>query len=142
MRALLLAALAACSIPDKHEIGGDASLGQDGKSIENVSQYTSSIDVHYSSGVPNKSFCLASKRLSSGSPTGDATKDGVKRAAQAYFLANASYWTSGTTFQQACQGVLDAARFPEAGRFLAVNRPVEPGLDIHLHGVGKLAALG
>jgi pseudolysin/vibriolysin len=83
---------------------------KDGKSIDNVSQFTSTIDVHYSSGVPNKSFCLASKRLSSGDPNGTATKDGVKRAAQAYFLANASYWTSGTTFMQACQGVLDAAR--------------------------------
>jgi hypothetical protein len=34
MRALLLAVLAACSIPDKHALGGDAPLGQDGKSID------------------------------------------------------------------------------------------------------------
>jgi Zn-dependent metalloprotease len=83
---------------------------RDGRSIENASEYRSGLDPHYSSGVPNKSFCLASKRISSGSPTGTATKDGVKRAAQAYYLANASYWTSGTTYVQGCQGVLDAAR--------------------------------
>ena len=83
---------------------------KDGRSIDNAANYTSGLDPHYSSGVPNKSFCLASKRLSSGSSTGTATKDGVKRAAQAYYLANASYWTSGTTYVQGCQGVLDAAR--------------------------------
>ncbi|MFO0742511.1 MAG: M4 family metallopeptidase [Labilithrix sp.] len=83
---------------------------RDGRSIDNASQFTSGLDPHYSSGVPNKSFCLASKRISSGSPTGTATKDGVKRAAQAYFLANAQYWTSGTTYVKGCQGVMDAAR--------------------------------
>lgn len=83
---------------------------KDGRSIDNAAQFTSSMDPHYSSGVPNKSFCLASKRMSSGSPTGTATKDGVKRTAQAYFLANAQYWTTGTTYVQGCQGVMDAAR--------------------------------
>lgn len=83
---------------------------KDGRSIDDAANYRAGLDPHYSSGVPNKSFCLASKRMSSGSPTGTATKDGVKRAAQAYYLANASYWTSGTTYVQGCQGVLDAAR--------------------------------
>jgi Zn-dependent metalloprotease len=83
---------------------------RDGRSIDNASAFTSGLDPHYSSGVPNKSFCLASKRISSGSATGAATKDGVKRTAQAYFLANAQYWTSGTTYVQGCQGVMDAAR--------------------------------
>jgi hypothetical protein len=34
MRALLLAVLAACSIPDKHAVGGDAQLGQDGTVVD------------------------------------------------------------------------------------------------------------
>jgi vibriolysin len=82
----------------------------DGKSIDNAANMRPSLDPHYSSGVPNKSFCLAAKRLSSGTPDGEATKEGVKRAAQAYFLANARYWTSSSTFVQGCKGVLDAAR--------------------------------
>jgi pseudolysin/vibriolysin len=83
---------------------------KDGKSIDKVSDFHNQ-DVHYTSGVMNKSFCLSSKRISNnGDATVEATKDGVKRAAQAYFLANASYWTSGTNYVQACQGVLDAAR--------------------------------
>lgn len=83
---------------------------KDGRSIDNASAFTSGMDPHYSSGVPNKAFCLASKRISSGAATGTATRDGVKRAAAPFFLANAQYWTSGTTYVQGCQGVMDAAR--------------------------------
>ena len=82
---------------------------QDGASIDNAANYSNGIDVHYSSGVMNKAFCRAARRLGSGSPTGTATADSVKRAGTAWYLANASYWTAGTTFVQACQGVLDAA---------------------------------
>lgn len=86
---------------------------KDGRSIDNAANMTSSLDPHYSSGVPNKWFCQASKRFSS--PTLDdanatATPDGVKRAGQAIYLANANYWTSSTSFTQACQGTIDAAR--------------------------------
>jgi vibriolysin len=84
---------------------------QDGKSIDHVSQMRPGLDPHYSSGLPNKVFCLSSKRLSpGGNPNGTATKEGVKRAGEAFFLANAKYWTSGTTFQAGCEGVLDAAQ--------------------------------
>ena len=83
---------------------------RDGASIANASQYRSGLDVHYSSGVYNKSFCLAVKRLSSGSPTGAATADGVRRAGRAYFEANANYWTASSTFVTGCVGVLDAAK--------------------------------
>ena len=82
---------------------------QDGGSIDNAKNYKSSLDVHYSSGVYNKSFCVAAKRFSSGSPTGAATQDGVKRAGKAYFEANANYWTANATFVSGCTGVLDAA---------------------------------
>jgi Zn-dependent metalloprotease len=84
---------------------------QDGKSIDNASQMTASLDPHYSSGVPNKVFCVATKRFSAnGDPAGAATKDGAKRVSQAFYLANGHYWTSSATFQTACQGVMDAAR--------------------------------
>jgi vibriolysin len=83
---------------------------QDGRSIDNAANMRPSLDPHFSSGVPNKAFCVGAKRLSSGTSDGAATQDGVKRAAQAYYLANARYWTSSTTFVQGCKGVLDAAR--------------------------------
>ena len=84
---------------------------QDGKSIDNASHMTATLDPHYSSGVPNKAFCMASKRMSAaGDASATATKDGVKRTSQAFYLANGHYWTSSTNFQAACQGVLDAAR--------------------------------
>src|SRR5262249_46065169 len=38
-----------------------------------------------------------------------ATADGVKKAAYAFYVANATKWTTSTTFVQACQGVVDAA---------------------------------
>lgn len=82
---------------------------QDGASIDHASQYTNGMDVHYSSGVSNRAFCRAAKRLASGSPTGTATPDSVRRAAKAWFEANDNYWTTSTTFTQGCQGVIDAA---------------------------------
>ncbi len=82
----------------------------DGHSIDHASQMDSWTDPHYSSGVPNKAFCRVSKRLSGGDPEGNATKEGVKRAATAFYLANAEYWTSSSTFVQGCQGTVDAAR--------------------------------
>src|SRR5207253_1565941 len=36
--------------------------------------------------------------------------DGVKRAAKAWYTANAGYWTSTSSFTQGCQGVVDAAK--------------------------------
>ena len=41
----------------------------DGMSIDNASQYKTSLDVHYSSGVMNRAFCRAAKRLSAPIPT-------------------------------------------------------------------------
>lgn len=81
----------------------------DGASIDHASDFTPSMDVHYSSGVSNKAFCLAANRYSTGTPTGPATPAGVLRAAQAWYEANANYWTSGTSFNQGCQGTIDAA---------------------------------
>jgi len=83
---------------------------KDGASIDNAANYSDSLDVHYTSGVMNKAFCRAAKRLSAGGdPDGTADQDGVKRASRAWYLANAQYWTASSTFIQGCQGVMDAA---------------------------------
>jgi vibriolysin len=83
---------------------------QDGISIDNAANFTSGLDPHFASGVMNKAFCLTAKRLGSGSPTGNATVDSVKRASNAWYLANASFWVNSSTYTQGCQGVFDAAK--------------------------------
>ena len=72
---------------------------QDGSSIDNASQFTSSMDVHYSSGVYNKAFYLL------------ATKAGwnTQKAFQVFARANDLYWTASSTFNQAACGVETAA---------------------------------
>ncbi|UGB38838.1 M4 family metallopeptidase [Frateuria soli] len=72
---------------------------QDGGSIDNAADYYSGIDVHYSSGVYNKAFCLLAK--SSGWD--------VKKAFQAFALANKSYWTATSDFNNGACGVESAA---------------------------------
>jgi pseudolysin/vibriolysin len=72
---------------------------QDGGSIDNASEYYSGLDVHYSSGVYNKSFCVLAK--SSGWD--------VKKAFQVYALANKVYWTATSTFNSGACGVESAA---------------------------------
>jgi Zn-dependent metalloprotease len=72
---------------------------QDGKSIDNAANFTSSMDVHYSSGVYNKAFYLL------------ATKTGwtTKKAFQVFARANDLYWTASSTFNQGACGVETAA---------------------------------
>jgi vibriolysin len=82
----------------------------DGSSIDNAADYTDGIDVHYSSGVSNKAFCLAVDKIAAASPSGTSRQATVRRVAQVWYTANASYWTSKTDFEQGCQGVIDAAR--------------------------------
>jgi pseudolysin/vibriolysin len=82
---------------------------KDGVSIDNAGNMTASLDPHYSSGVPNKFFCLLTKRYA-GSVSADSTRASVHKAAVPVYLANAHYWTSSSTFVQACQGTIDAAR--------------------------------
>ncbi|MDE2408415.1 MAG: M4 family metallopeptidase [Xanthomonadaceae bacterium] len=72
---------------------------QDGSSIDNAANYTSSMDVHYTSGVYNKAFCTLAKK------TGWDTK----KAFQVFARANASYWTASSTFNQGACGVETAA---------------------------------
>ncbi|MGN2244867.1 M4 family metallopeptidase [Frateuria sp. GZRR33] len=72
---------------------------QDGGSIDNAADYTSGLDVHYSSGVYNKAFCLLAK----------TSGWDVKKAFQAFQLANKSYWTATSNFNDGACGVESAA---------------------------------
>lgn len=71
----------------------------DGSSIDNAANFTSSMDVHYSSGVYNKAFYLL------------ATKSGwnTQKAFQVFARANRDYWTASSTFNQGACGVETAA---------------------------------
>ncbi len=82
---------------------------QDGRSIDHFSNFTSGIDVHLSSGIMNKAFCLTARRFASGSATGNVTMESIRRASRAWFVANDDFWTSGSTFLAGCNGVLSAA---------------------------------
>jgi pseudolysin/vibriolysin len=76
-----------------------ANPPQDGRSIDHASKFTSTMDVHYSSGVYNKAFYLL------------ATKTGwnVQKAFQVMADANRLYWTANSTFNQGACGVETAA---------------------------------
>lgn len=76
-----------------------ANPPQDGRSIGHASNYTSGMDVHYSSGVYNKAFyTLATK----------AGWDTVK-AFKVFAKANKDYWTPSTDFNNGACGVETAA---------------------------------
>ncbi len=72
---------------------------QDGISIDHVSEYYEGLDVHYSSGIFNKAFCLIAQ--SPGWTT--------QMAFDIFTKANMNYWVPSSTFQQGAQGALDAA---------------------------------
>ncbi|GAB3381965.1 M4 family metallopeptidase [Lysobacter fragariae] len=71
----------------------------DGGSIDNAANYTSSLDVHYSSGVYNKAFCLLAKTAGWDTP----------KAFKVMARANALYWTASSTFNSGACGVETAA---------------------------------
>lgn len=73
---------------------------QDGRSIDNAANYTSTMDVHYSSGVYNKAFCLLAK--TAGWDT--------RKAFQVFALANKVYWNATTDFNNGACGVASAAQ--------------------------------
>ena len=72
---------------------------QDGISIDNAANYRNGMDVHYSSGVYNKAFCLLAKTPGWDTPM----------AFKAMARANANYWTASTDFNQGACGVETAA---------------------------------
>jgi Zn-dependent metalloprotease len=72
---------------------------RDGRSIGSALDYTSGMDVHYSSGVFNKAFYVL------------ATTSGwnTRKAFDVFVKANQDYWTSSATFVTAAEGARDAA---------------------------------
>ncbi|OCQ22093.1 peptidase [Pseudoalteromonas luteoviolacea] len=72
---------------------------KDGRSIDHQSNYTSSMDVHHSSGVFNKAF------YNLATTTGWDTKKAFIVMAK----ANQMYWTASTDWDLAGNGVMDAA---------------------------------
>ncbi|MDQ1355146.1 MAG: vibriolysin, partial [Acidobacteriota bacterium] len=71
---------------------------QDGVSIDHISEYYSGLDVHYSSGLYNKVFCLVAQ--SSGWTT--------RMAFDIFVKANVDYWTASETFVSGAEDVRQA----------------------------------
>jgi Zn-dependent metalloprotease len=82
---------------------------RDGRSIAHVKDFKAGMDVHFSSGVPNRVFCLSVARFRTVG-TGATTLDAVKQLGRIWYTANGGFWTSGSDFAQACKGIVDAAR--------------------------------
>jgi vibriolysin len=76
-----------------------ANPPQDGRSIDNAANYTSSLNVHYSSGVYNKAFYKLATTAGWDTP----------KAFKVMARANALYWTASSTFNQGACGVETAA---------------------------------
>jgi Zn-dependent metalloprotease len=72
---------------------------QDGASIDNAANYTSSMDVHNSSGVYNKAFWKLATTAGWDTP----------KAFKVFARANALYWTPSSTFVSGACGVETAA---------------------------------
>jgi Zn-dependent metalloprotease len=71
---------------------------QDGKSIDHVDDYYDGLDVHYSSGIFNKAFCLIAQ----------STGWDTHMAFDIFVKANMDYWSPSTNFQQGAEGALSA----------------------------------
>ncbi len=76
-----------------------ANPPQDGGSIDNASDYSSGLDVHYSSGVFNKAFYLLATTSGWNTPS----------AFKVFARANALYWSAGSDYNDAACGVETAA---------------------------------
>ncbi|HON44956.1 MAG TPA: M4 family metallopeptidase [Planctomycetota bacterium] len=73
---------------------------KDGKSIGSANDFTSGMNVHYSSGVYNKAFYVLAHR-----PGWN-----TKKAFDVFVKANQVYWTGSTNFVSGAKGVVDAAK--------------------------------
>lgn len=71
---------------------------RDGRSIGNAANYTSGMDVHYSSGVFNKAFYLLANK----------TGWNTRKAFEVFTIANQLYWTASSTFVSGANGVCKA----------------------------------
>lgn len=72
---------------------------KDGHSIEHFDDYDDDLDVHLTSGIFNRAFYLLAHQ----------PNWSVRKAFQVMVDANIKYWTSGTSFEAASCGVIQAA---------------------------------
>jgi vibriolysin len=87
---------------------------QDGASIDHADDYYDGLDVHYSSGVYNKAYCLLAQ----------TSGWDAKEAFQVFAYANQFHWQPNTTFDEGACGVEAGAvelGFPEADVTAAFN---------------------
>ncbi|WP_371929335.1 M4 family metallopeptidase [Photobacterium sp. CCB-ST2H9] len=73
---------------------------RDGRSIDHASEYTSGLNVHYSSGVFNRAYYLLSNK---------AGWD-PRKGFEIFAVANQMYWTPNSNFDQGGCGVVKAAQ--------------------------------
>jgi pseudolysin/vibriolysin len=119
-------------------VGGDIVKGSgalrymctptlDGRSIDNVANYTSGLDVHYSSGIYNKAFCQLAQ--SSGWNT--------RWAFEAFARANQRCWTSSSTFSSGAQCVVDQVEKINTARGMSldVNAAVDAFAAVGITGI-------
>lgn len=87
-----------------------SSPKDDGRSIDHYSLYKAGIDVHFSSGIANNFFYLLSEGGTNKTSGKRASGIGRAKAEKIWYRALTTYFTSGTTFKQAREGTLKAAR--------------------------------
>tara|TARA_R110000868_G_scaffold33367_6_gene121259 strand:- start:1202 stop:2860 length:1659 start_codon:yes stop_codon:yes gene_type:complete len=89
-------------------------------SIDHVSAYTNSLNVHYTSGIYNRVFYLLS------------TSEGwdVRQAFVVMTQANAHYWTANTTYLQGACGVMKATADYQYDNTAVVQAFSKVGIDV------------
>lgn len=85
---------------------------QDGDSLDYYPDYSSGVDVHYSSGIPNLTFYLLSQggKHPRGKTTTEVTGIGIEKAARIFYKANTDLLTPSSTFEQAKVATEQAAQ--------------------------------
>ncbi len=89
-------------------------------SIDNVSQYSSSLDVHFSSGIFNRIFYLM----------GTAKNWDTKKAFDVMVKANMNYWTATSSFTESACGVVKATKDYQYDMTAVTNAMKTVGIDI------------
>ncbi|MFZ5786889.1 MAG: M4 family metallopeptidase [Acidobacteriota bacterium] len=82
---------------------------RDGRSIDHYSLYTSTMDVHYSSGLANNWFYLLANGGTNQTSGIAVTGIGISDAQRIWYVALTGYMTSTTTFAQARTATVNAA---------------------------------
>ena len=82
----------------------------DGSSVDNYSKYTSSLDVHYSSGIANNFFYLLSEGGTNKTSGKKVTGITRAKAEKIWYRALTTYFTSSTNYKKARTATLSAAK--------------------------------